>query len=122
MANEIAVTTSLLMSKGGVTENKVWSTTVDMAGTNYNATVASIATTITNVPLGAVATNGYVAIRNLDTTNYVQWGKNVSGTLAVVGKLMPNSPPAVFQLDPSITFAMQAHTGACNVEIFLIEA
>lgn len=68
------------------------------------------------------ASAGYLFMRNLDTTNYVQWGLNHAGTIRVVGRLMPGEYWHVVRVEPSAQIMLQAATAACNVEYYLFRA
>lgn len=73
--------------------------------------------------VGSVATLGILALRNLDSVNYVDWGPDSGGTMIGCGRLLPVAQePAFFRLKPGITFKLQANGGTCKVQYELLEA
>lgn len=69
--------------------------------------------------LADVGTLGYVLLVNRDTTNFVNVKTATSGT--VFAKLLPNNGMALFHFGSGVTAPfVQADTGACDVEVFLI--
>lgn len=77
----------------------------------------SIGTTEETVSLGDITTPGWVIMRNIDPTNYVQWGFS---TGVYGGRLEPGEP-ALFRLDPGATLYMKANVAACSVVIQVLE-
>ena len=67
----------------------------------------------------AAASAGLLYLRNLDETNYVDWGMSDSGTMKAVGRLLPGEI-AFVRVKPSAQVMMQAHTAAVNVEVLLL--
>lgn len=69
----------------------------------------------------SAANAGILFMRNIDATNYVQWGLNDSGSIKVVGRLKPNAEFfTVIRVEPSAQIMLQANTGACLVEFYLL--
>ncbi len=65
-----------------------------------------------------IGDEGWVAVVNLDPTNYVQWG---FATGAYGGRIRPGSF-MVFELEPGTTLYFLANTGTCKVQYFVYEA
>ena len=78
--------------------------------------IVEIGTSEENVSFGDIGP-GWVWMRNLDDTNYVQWGMSDSGTMKAVGRLMPQDLWTKFYLDTGVTVRMKADTAACKVAI-----
>lgn len=74
----------------------------------------------TVLPVGGVTTSGVIYLKNLDDTNYVQLGTQVSGTFYPVLRLKPGDI-AVWRLDPTATLRLLANTAACNVAYSLFQ-
>ncbi len=83
--------------------------------------VSLVANTDTAITIAAaVGTYGWSWFQNLDATNYVQWGPTVAGAIAIIGRMNPGEPAGPFRLEPGIVLRMQAHTGACKVQVFVL--
>ena len=126
MANEITTNLTLSVAKGNVTlkslaQNKQFT----LSGTNYVLRSASAPTTAggTAIDVAGLATPlGWIAIKNNDSTNYMQLMTAVTGSGGVVfGKLYPGEM-AVFRFDDSITApAVIGHTAAVAYEYLVLE-
>jgi hypothetical protein len=57
-----------------------------------------------------LTTEGWLWMRNLDTTNYVQWGT----TDGYIGR-MEAEEPVNFRAEPSVSLVAKANTAACKV-------
>lgn len=71
---------------------------------------------------------GQLYLRNLDTTNYVEWG-TVTGVYpfrlnpGIAATVPPGGPPTVLQLAAATaSIFLKANTAACRVEILVHEA
>ncbi len=117
MSDEISVTETIRASKSSFKDSIApGQVTFDMAGSaGGNPGLVNIGTSEENVSFGDLTPN-LVWMQNMDTTNYVQWGMNDSGTMKAVGRLNPGET-ARFVLDSGVTLRMKAHTGACDVLI-----
>lgn len=129
MANEISVTAALnytntangiastLLQIGGSTNNAAFSIT----GKNFTYLSKSFPTSAggTAIPLGAVGTLGWCAIKNNDATNYIQVLTAASGTTFLrinAGEM------ALFRFDQGITApAILANTASVLTEVLLLE-
>ena len=102
MADEIYVSLQVSATKGSLTESKAKDKYITMTGGNYAAGAQTIGTTHEAINLGDVTTPGISFFVNLDATNYVEIGKDSSGTFVPMLKLMPGEPqlwrPAVTAL------------------------
>lgn len=81
--------------------------------------IVTVGTSEEDLATGDVGTLGYLFLRNLDDTNYVQWGAEDT-TMKTVGRLMPGAF-AWFQLEPGITLRWVANTAPVKVEVRLFE-
>jgi len=66
---------------------------------------------------GDAAAPGYIVLRNMDATNFIEVG--VTTTVYNI-KLEPARPVAIFPIDGTTLFA-KADTGNCELEIVVIE-
>ena len=73
MANEISLSVGFSASKGGVTVRAPsGGITRNMAGTEMISNVQSVGTSAEALQLGDVTTIGYLVVKNLDATNFVE--------------------------------------------------
>lgn len=69
--------------------------------------------------LGDVSSLGFVAIKNLDATNFVNVKVEAGGT--VIAKLRPGGPPLFLPVGSGITAPfVQADTSACQIETLIV--
>lgn len=97
---------------------------ITLSGTGFKAGLQSVGfAAAEDLDYGDVvaANAGWLVMRNTDSTNYVQWGLNHSGTIRVVGRMKPLEPWVVFRVEPSAQIMLQANTAACQVEYYLIQ-
>lgn len=83
----------------------------------------SIGTSEEDVDLSALTTEGWLWMKNLDTTNHVQWGASTGGTfpsMVTIGRLEAGEP-ALFRMEPGATLRMKANSSACLVYIGAME-
>ena len=115
MADELRLGVVLSFSKGSAGVNKTANIEVDVAGDSYVSAVQEIGTTEeVLVEPDALGTPGYVYVRNMDATNYVEVGITASYTI----KLLAGD----FALFPAAAaIYAKANTAACNVEYIIIE-
>ena len=123
MANEIRVDNRLTVNNGSLSITRTPVKQINMSGSSYSSIVQSIATTAagTAVTIGsAVATYGVALFVNLDITNYVQIGVQVTGTFYPLLKLKPGES-ALCRLAPSTTVYAVADTSAVKLETIVVE-
>ena len=115
MANEISIVVSMTFRKGGAEAQRAETISVDVAGDAFSHEIQEIGTADEALVEGAaLGTPGYVFIKNLDSTNFVEVGLTSSYTIKLkAGEV------ALFRADGAI-FA-KADTSACNVEYWIIE-
>ena len=117
MANELTIQTTAQYTKNGATFNRTpASFTITVAGDNVQAGIVSVGTSPEAIPLGDIATPGYLLVHNLDATNYIQIGYDATGFKPTVK--VAAGKWGIFQLDPTVP-QWQANTGACLVEFRL---
>ena len=120
MANEISITAQLFNTNGifDTRWNQTDTTNQTIAGGISG--VWDVATTLTNLSTTGITTKGYVAMRNIDTANFVEIGYNDSGTLRKFLKLKTGEM-ALFRVVPTVTVAGQADTATTKVSYMVIE-
>lgn len=122
MANEITIQHRLTVRKGNF--NRVWEPPVkqvDQSGQGGFSATLNIDTSEEVITFTDVGTYGLLCLLNLDDTNYVTYGPESGGSMVPIGRLNPGGEPQMIRLEPGITLRMQADTGACDVELLLLE-
>src|SRR5690349_2534930 len=114
MANELTVEINLRHVKGSVDQSQRVSKSVTVSGDNYIKNVQTIGTSAENISVVDVAAPGYVFVRNLDSTNFVQFGPDNTNWFVKAKAL----EPACFRLNGT-SFMAKADTASCKVEIFI---
>jgi len=117
MADELSINATISFSKGGAKVNRSESASVTVTGDSFIHNVQSIDTSEEVVLEGTdLGTPGYMWIKNLDATNYVDVG--LTGAYQVRLKA---GEIALYRVASSAAIYALANTGACLVEYVLIE-
>lgn len=116
MAGELKLTVSANITKGFYKDSfSPGQLSIDQTTQGAFCGVLSIGTSDEAVTFTDISTLGWLIMRNLDTSNYVEWGPESGGAMVAVGR-MEAGEVAVFRLKPGITLRLQANTAACRVE------
>lgn len=116
MAKELTVTVALSLSKGNLKETAApGNISVDVSGSKFERKIVNVGTAEEEIDLGDIVTPGFVLLRNLDGTNYVQAG-GVTDAYSV--RCKPGEP-ALFRLDSGSLF-LKASGAPCDVDILVI--
>ena len=120
MANEITVTSRLQVVNGNLSfDSGGLSLNVDQtARGGPTPGYVTIGTSEEEVALAALSTKGFVWMRNLDTTNYVEWG---FATGVYGGRMRAGETAGPFRLN-SLSLFLRANTAACKVLIYALES
>lgn len=120
MANEITLTQRLQLANGELLDdNNPGRLQITQSAIGMFKQVLSIGTTEESVTFTDISTPGICYIKNLDATNYVQWGP---ATTVYQGRLKASDAPACFRLDNgATTLYLKANTAACKVLITVYE-
>lgn len=120
MANEITITGSLKVSNGGYVDTTPSLRIQDDQSTlGGHSAVVSVGTSEETVPTGDVTSEGWLAITNLDATNYVEYGPDSTGMVAL-GRLEPGHTH-ILKLKAGVTVKWQANTAAVKVKMLLLD-
>jgi hypothetical protein len=121
MANEITFSSGIQVVKGNLNQViNLESGQADFAGTRVNRTTQSVGTSHEAFSAGDLASAGWARFKNLDATNYVEVGVDVSSTFYPLVRINAGQV-AMFRLS-TLTFHLRANTAAVNVECFVAEA
>jgi len=125
MSDEIKVTASLQIDNTNFSMPKIGGTQLTFDQTNEGGMVPGTVKVGSgaeeDISMTELTTPGWLWMKNLDASNYVQWGgKTTAGAMTTIGR-MEAGEPALFRLDPSATLRMQANTAECKVLILVAE-
>lgn len=95
-------------------------TNVTQTGQGMHRPVVNVGTTEEVLNFGDIGTEGIVAFRNLDDTNFVTIGPEDTGAMVPAIKIKPGEFQ-LFRLHPTVVLRAQADTAACLVEMMLLE-
>lgn len=120
MSNEINL--SVQMNVANLGYAATWSETDSYTQNAVGASsgVQSVTTSMTNLTLGSVTTNGYCVMKNLDLVNVVDFGVNNSGTFVACGTLNPGEV-ALFRYKSGAVPALKSVVGTNNVQFILLQ-
>ena len=116
MAGEYQVTLQIVASSGGISQTifpGVLSLDATTTGEIGNPGVVSVGTSEENISFGDMTGPKYVYIQNLDSTNFVEFGKDDSSTMKELIKV-PAGEIAFFPLADGETIRAKADTAACK--------
>lgn len=117
MANELNVSISLSFSKGGAKINKSYSDAVTVTGDAFVSGILEVGTSEeTLTQLNELGTPGFLLLKNLDSTNYIEFGS----TTGVYDIKLKAGEIAIFRHNSATAYA-KANTAACLVEYTMIE-
>lgn len=119
MANEINLNLTLSVSKNGASSSFTVSKVIDMTGDQFINNVQIVGTSNEALLFGDVSTIGFVAVKNLDATNYVEVFLD-SGNANLVAKLFPGEA-CLFKPGATNLMFARANTGACNCQVLALE-
>ena len=119
MANEINLTLSLAATKNGTTLQHNLSGVFTMTGDDMIANTQLVGTSNEAIVLGDVTIGGFVAFKNLDSTNYVELFTD-SGNAQPFAKLLAGEP-MILKSHPSATYYARANTAAVRLLVAAIE-
>ena len=115
MANEIIASASLGSSKNGANISANATKTADMAGDQMIGTVQIIGTAAEAISLGDVSTIGYIFLKNMDATNFVQIALDSGVSTAIFAKLLAGD----ITLVKAATATLYAKADTANVNLLV---
>jgi hypothetical protein len=117
MANELNIMAGLSFNKGGGSITKRDNVVLTVTGDSYTSNIQSIGITEEEVVQGAdLGTPGYVYLKNLDPTNYIEIGS----TTGVYDIRLKAKEVALYRHNSATIYA-KANTAACLLEYIIIE-
>lgn len=125
MANEISIQVTASCTNGGyaILPAQTMVGTADQSVQGKNCAIQIVGYAAHEaLALGDVTTPGWCMARNLDATNAVKIGVDVSGTFYPLINLPPGGAPVLFHFASAAVPYVKAATAACRVQIDLLEA
>lgn len=119
MANEITMTFRQSVTNGNYSPGtiSISNAQVDQAAVGCAEGVQNIGTSEESLSTGDLTTYGWIYLRNLDATNYVQAGFSTG----VYGIRLEAGEFATFRTEPAATVYLKANTAACDVQYRWLE-
>jgi len=120
MADEITINASIRVQKGNLDfQYQPGAYTVDMTGTGGPTPgYVTVGTTEESIAFSELGTQGWLMLKNLDSTNYVRWGFS---TGVYGGRLEAGETAGPFRLNPGSTLFLIANTAACKCLVYGFE-
>lgn len=116
MSAELTANIVINFAKGGAEITKSVGTTVTVAGTKYQTGIQNIGTSDATLDKGDVGTIGFVYLKNLDATNYCDFGADGTNY-----PLRLNAGEfGYFRWNGAVH--AKAHTAATDVEYVILES
>lgn len=120
MANELTINTTLKFVKNGVIIPVGKTNQVTVAGDDFVFDTQVIAHTAHSaLALNTVATEGFCWVRNIDPTNFVLLGVDVSAAFHDLIKLKPGEE-TIFRIGTTATYA-KANTASVRIAYLIVE-
>lgn len=117
MANELSLRATISFKKGGAECTRYENISVTVSGDAFSHEVQSVGTTEEALAQGAeLGTPGYMFIKNMDATNYVEIGS----TTGVYDIKLKAGEFCIYRHNSATVYA-KANTAAVLVEYFLVE-
>jgi hypothetical protein len=108
----------MAFSKSGAKTSRTENIKVDVTGDSFTHEIQSVGTSEEELAQGAdLGTPGYIFLKNLDSTNYVE----VGSTTGVYNLKLLAGEVAIYRHNSATVFA-KANSSACLVEYLLVEA
>ena len=139
MANEVSVQAAITIASGNLNyRSNPTSFTADLTGA-FGPTpgALTISTDGEDIDLSELTSPGWCIIRNIDATNFIEWGIWDGVEFIVVGRILPGQSAGPFQLSPNIgasyatgtattdsgnTLRLKADTAAAKAIVDIFEA
>lgn len=120
MANEITVTTSLSVLNGNYSQTFSPGTVQITQNTQLaHGGIVSVGTSEENLSVGDVSVPGVLALRNLDSANYVTYGPTTGGSMYAFGKIKAGETQ-ILRLSTATTLRWIADTAPVKVQVLLL--
>lgn len=120
MANEITSNMTLKVVNGITVTSTLNNSSITQATAGAVQRRQSIPTSDTVITLTGVTTPGWCTIKNTDATNYVEVGPTSGGAIVKCMQIKAGEQ-AQFRIAGSVVLRAIANTGACIIEVTILE-
>ena len=121
MANEITISAEIDLDNGDLERNaSVSALQFTQAAKGCIWICVNAAASDEAIVTTELTSLGWCYMRNLDATNYVEWGPDNGGSIVPCGRLEAGEV-AMFRLSPAITLRTEANTAAVELDIMILE-
>lgn len=120
MANEIQINSGITVRKGNLVfmqQSSNYSDSMTNAGGPTPGYIV-VGTSEESTTFPELTTEGWLWMRNLDETNYIQWG---FATGVYGGRMKPGETAGPFRMEPGLTLFLKANVASCKAFIFGFE-
>ena len=119
MANEISLSFRMGVTNGNYDPGtiSVSNQLIDQAAAGAVEGIQNIGTSEETLGVGGLSTKGWIFMRNLDATNYIEAGFATT----VYGIKLEAGECAMFRTGGSATIYLKANTAACNLQYRWLE-
>jgi hypothetical protein len=122
MANEFTITSSLKLTNGNDSFSRSANFNADQAAVGGPTPgVTSISTSHEALTTNDLTSKGWAVLKNLDDTNFIEIGLDVSATFYPLIKLLPGEQVQV-RLSPAVTVYARSDTAAVRLDAQIFEA
>lgn len=114
MADELQINLNVRIQNDPLFDLIQESFSLTMSAIELASGIQVVGTSAEAVVTTDVSTLGWCYMKNLDSTNFVEYGPDDGGTMKDFGMMKPGEP-ALFRLTPGITMKVKADTAPCKV-------
>lgn len=119
MADELAYRVIATAAKGELSERFDESFNADMSGNYIEAGIQNVGTTHEALDVGDVSTPGPCLFQNLDSTNFVEIGREIAAAFQAFAKVGPGAFAGPIQPAAGVTWYVKADTAAVPLKKFI---
>ncbi len=120
MANEIKSTLSVTIVNGEFKDQISESDSITQNAQGAGGGIVGVTTSEGDLSVGGVTTNGYLFIKNLDSTNFISYGPKSAGVMVAFGKLLAGEW-AWIRIKSGVTIRAIADTATCKISYTLYQ-
>jgi hypothetical protein len=122
MAEEISVTIAVTVNNSGFVDDfNSGRLTFTQVAVGADAGTVSVTTSEGNLSLANLTTNGFLILKNLDSTNFIDYGLDDSGTMKACGRLLAGEVNFI-RVKPATSVRLKADTATCKLRYWALNA
>lgn len=122
MSGEIKINLKVSLENGFIKDSfNPGQVSIDQATAGRGGYVQEIGTAEEVLNFGDVATEGLFILRNVDATNFIEYGPESAGSMVAMGKLLPGEW-GLTRLKPGVIVRAKADTAPAKLDVRIYEA